>query len=83
MIRIAVVLSMIALPLTAAAEGAPAQCDGLQECTEYFMDTDVLTGDVERPDHDLYMVRGQIHQPRLIKVRNHFVNELRKSVEDI
>jgi len=71
------------LPAAAIAEQTSSHCNNEQECTEYFMDAENLTGEFVRPDGNLYMAGRQFHQSPLIKVRNHFMNELRKSVEDI
>jgi hypothetical protein len=53
------------------------------EKTEYTFDDDVVTGDLVRPDGELTVVRKKGKQRSLIKVRQHFIPEMLKSVEDI
>ncbi|MBN2672292.1 MAG: hypothetical protein JXX29_11475 [Deltaproteobacteria bacterium] len=53
------------------------------DTTEYSFDDDVVEGDLVRPDGEMTVVRKQGKQRSLIKVRQHFVPEMLKSVEDI
>jgi len=53
------------------------------DSTEYTFDDDVVEGDLVRPDGEMTVVRKQGKQRSLIKVRQHFVPEMLKSVEDI
>ncbi len=53
------------------------------ESTEYSFDDDVVTGDLVRPDGELTVVRKKGKQRSLIRVRQHFIPEMLKSVEDI
>jgi hypothetical protein len=53
------------------------------EKTEYSFDDDVVTGDLVRPDGELTVVRKKGKQRSLIRVRQHFIPEMLKSVEDI
>jgi hypothetical protein len=53
------------------------------EQTEYTFDDDVVTGDLVRPDGELTVVRKKGKQRSLIRVRQHFIPEMLKSVEDI
>jgi hypothetical protein len=53
------------------------------ERTEYSFDDDVVQGDLVRPDGELTVVRKKGKQRSLIRVRQHFVPEMLKSVEDI
>ena len=63
-----------------AQEGGNTQ---YAEKTEYTFDDDVVTGDLVRPDGELTVVRKKGKQRSLIKVRQHFIPEMLKSVEDI
>jgi hypothetical protein len=66
------------------ASGAFAQGNSqYAEKTEYTFDDDVVTGDLVRPDGELTVVRKKGKQRSLIKVRQHFIPEMLKSVEDI
>ena len=53
------------------------------EKTEYSFEDDVVTGDLVRPDGELTVVRKKGKQRSLIRVRQHFIPEMLKSVEDI
>jgi len=53
------------------------------EKTEYSFDDDVVSGDLVRPDGELTVVRKKGKQRSLIRVRQHFIPEMLKSVEDI
>jgi len=53
------------------------------EKTEYTFDDDVVQGDLVRPDGELTVVRKKGKQRSLIRVRQHFIPEMLKSVEDI
>jgi hypothetical protein len=53
------------------------------EQTEYSFDDDVVEGDLVRPDGELTVVRKKGKQRSLIKVRENFIPEMLKSVEDI
>lgn len=53
------------------------------DTTEYTFDDDIVEGDLVRPDGEMTVVRKQGKQRSLIKVRQHFVPEMLKSVEDI
>ena len=70
-----VLISFIFSSLSAAQEYA--------DSTEYSFDDDVVEGDLVRPDGEMTVVRKQGKQRSLIKVRQHFVPEMLKSVEDI
>jgi hypothetical protein len=77
---------MMADKAMAQEGGAPAGGGGSSqyaEKTEYTFDDDVVTGDLVRPDGELTVVRKKGKQRSLIKVRQHFIPEMLKSVEDI
>jgi len=60
-----------------------ASAQDYADTTEYSFDDDVVQGDLVRPDGEMTVVRKQGKQRSLIKVRQHFVPEMLKSVEDI
>ena len=66
--------------LAASAVMAQAQ---YAEKTEYSFEDDVVTGDLVRPDGELTVVRKKGKARSLIRVRQHFIPEMLKSVEDI
>ncbi|MCP4604295.1 MAG: hypothetical protein GY847_27870 [Proteobacteria bacterium] len=53
------------------------------EKTEYSFDDDVVTGDLVRPDGELTVVRKKGKERSLIRVRQHFIPEMLKSVENL
>jgi hypothetical protein len=53
------------------------------EKTEYSFDDDVVTGDLVRPDGELTVVRKRGKERSLIHVRQHFIPEMLKSVENL
>ncbi len=69
----------------AAAQDGPPPADesGADKVTSYDFDDDVLTGDLVRPDGEMLQVRRAGDRNSLIRVREHFVPELMKSVEDL
>jgi len=73
---------MMSSEIVMAQEGGNAQSQ-YAEKTEYTFDDDVVTGDLVRPDGELTVVRKKGKQRSLIKVRQHFIPEMLKSVEDI
>ena len=53
------------------------------ERTEYSFDDDLVTGDLVRPDTGDIVVRKKGKERSLIRVRQHFITEMLKSVEDL
>jgi len=53
------------------------------QTTEYSFDDDVVQGDLVRPDGELTVARRKGKQSSLIKVRDNFIKEMLKSVEDL
>jgi len=78
-----VVGALAGLVFLLAATGVFAQGVSYAEKTEYSFDDDVVTGDLVRPDGELTVVRKKGKQRSLIRVRQHFIPEMLKSVEDI
>lgn len=60
-----------------------AQGTQYAEKTEYSFDDDVVTGDLVRPDGELVVKRKKGKERSLIRVREHFIPEMLKSVEDL
>jgi hypothetical protein len=76
---IAGALAMVALP-AAAQDAAPA---GGGDATTYDFEDDLVQGDLVRPDGENLMVRRRGARESLIRIREHFINELLKSVENL
>lgn len=76
---IAIGLSLAAWVLTPGS-AALAQ-DGAD--TTYDFDDDLVTGDLVRPDGEMLNVRRRGRRASLIRVREHFIPEMLKSVENL
>ena len=51
--------------------------------TTYNFEDDVVQGDLVRPDGEMLNVRRRGRRASLIRIREHFVPEMLKSVEDL
>ena len=51
--------------------------------TTYDFDDDLVSGDLVRPDGEMLNVRRRGRRSSLIRIREHFVPEMLKSVEDL
>jgi hypothetical protein len=63
--------------------GAPAAAAGEPAATSYDFEDDLVTGDLVRPDGELLNVRRRGNRASLIQIREHFIPEMLKSVEDL
>ena len=72
---------LVAVALLLGAETAFAQ--QYAEKTEYSFDDDVVTGDLVRPDGELTVVRKKGRERSLIRIRQDFIPEMLKSVENL
>ncbi|MEY4580947.1 MAG: hypothetical protein RL701_5650 [Pseudomonadota bacterium] len=72
----------LGLPIFAGVAAVQAQ-EGGGESTSYNFDDDLVQGDLVRPDGENLMVRRRGARESLIKIREHFVPELLKSVENL
>jgi hypothetical protein len=77
------VLAFVAAGVFLLSLGSASAQVQYAERTEYSFDDDVVQGDLVRPDGELTVVRKKGKQRSLIRVRQHFVPEMLKSVEDI
>jgi hypothetical protein len=78
-------LVFIALFAAASAVSLPsaqAQSERAPETTYDFED-DLVTGDLVRPDGEQLIVRRRGRRASLIQIREHFIPEMLKSVEDL
>jgi hypothetical protein len=80
-------VAWLALGATALAQEAeapaPAAAGGGADATSYDFEDDLVQGDLVRPDGENLMVRRRGARESLIKIREHFINELLKSVENL
>ncbi|MBX7191532.1 MAG: hypothetical protein K1X94_05725 [Sandaracinaceae bacterium] len=75
-----VVVGLIAFGTASFAQIALAQ-EG--ETTTYDFEDDLVQGDLVRPDGELLNVRRRGRRASLIRVREHFIPEMLKSVENL
>ena len=71
-------LAMVATPALAQKAGG-----GGADATSYDFEDDLVQGDLVRPDGENLMVRRRGARESLIRIREHFINELLKSVENL
>lgn len=91
-------LALCAAALTASSLVAPTQSlaqdadapapaaggdKGAAGATAYDFEDDLVTGDLVRPDGELLSVRRRGNRASLIQIREHFIPEMLKSVEDL
>jgi hypothetical protein len=79
--QVLVLAALIAAPQMWAS-GVQAQ-DRPPSETTYDFDDDLVTGDLVRPDGEQLIVRRRGRRASLIQVREHFIPEMLKSVEDL
>jgi hypothetical protein len=65
------------------APSASAQDSGPPPETTYDFEDDLVTGDLVRPDGEQLIVRRRGRRASLIQIREHFIPEMLKSVEDL
>ena len=77
--------TVVGMMLVAAAAPVAAQegGGGGGDATTYDFEDDLVQGDLVRPDGENLMVRRRGARESLIKIREHFINELLKSVENL
>lgn len=77
-------LGASAMAQEAEAEApAPPAGGGGADATSYDFEDDLVQGDLVRPDGENLMVRRRGARESLIKIREHFISELLKSVENL
>ena len=67
--------SMLA-PAVSAQDAPPGE-------TTYDFEDDLVSGDLVRPDGEQLIVRRRGRRASLIQIREHFIPEMLKSVEDL
>jgi hypothetical protein len=63
--------------------GASAFAQEAADSTTYDFEDDLVQGDLVRPDGENLIVRRKGAHQSLIRIREHFVPEMLKSVEDL
>ena len=77
-----IVFTALIVMIAAWAPGVQAQ-DGPAPETTYDFEDDLVTGDLVRPDGEQLIVRRRGRRASLIQIREHFIPEMLKSVEDL
>jgi len=62
---------------------APVFAQDGGDTTTYDFEDDLVTGDLVRPDGEMLNVRRRGRRSSLIRIREHFIPEMLKSVEDL
>jgi len=80
-------MSLIAIPAFAQQQeqaGSPQQAaTGQPGTTTYDFEDDLVTGDLVRPDGELLNARRRGARSSLIRIREHFIPEMLKSIENL
>jgi hypothetical protein len=78
---VAVILGL-ALAFVSTSALAQEEAGGGQ-ATTYDFEDDIVTGDLMRPDGEVLRTRRRGQRDSLLRVREHFVQEMLKSVENL
>jgi hypothetical protein len=78
----AFVITALSAVIFLATSAVQAQAVPSSETT-YDFDDDLVTGDLVRPDGEQLIVRRRGRRASLIQIREHFIPEMLKSVEDL
>lgn len=81
--RVIIRVLFLGIILVAVTPRAFAEESFGDNTTEYNFDDDVVEGDLVRPDGEMAMARRTGRRSSLIRVREHFIPEMLKSVEDL
>jgi hypothetical protein len=80
-------LAVFAAALSTGVAGASAQDEAKAAApagaTTYDFEDDLVSGDLVRPDGELLSVRRRGNRASLIQIREHFIPEMLKSIEDL
>lgn len=76
-----VIAALFAGPSLWATEARAQDMPGSE--TTYDFEDDLVTGDLVRPDGEQLIVRRRGRRASLIQIREHFIPEMLKSVEDL
>ena len=79
-LSVALWASLASAPPALAQEGGG---EGGGGTTTYDFEDDLVTGDLVRPDGELLNVRRRGSRSSLIRIREHFIPEMLKSVENL
>lgn len=71
------------LVLAATLAFAPSALAQEEDATTYDFEDDLVTGDLVRPDGEVLQVRRRGQRSSLIRIRENFLPEMLKSVENL
>ncbi|MAT26480.1 MAG: hypothetical protein CMN29_16225 [Sandaracinus sp.] len=74
---------LLGLGVAAPAAAQDPAAAGGGDATTYDFEDDLVSGDLVRPDGELLSVRRRGQRASLIRIREHFIPEMLKSVEDL
>jgi hypothetical protein len=80
---VGVSVSFAAPAFAEGGEAAAPTGGGGGDTTTYDFEDDLVTGDLVRPDGEMLNVRRRGSRASLIQIREHFIPEMLKSVEDL
>jgi hypothetical protein len=76
-------ISAVAVGLAWSAPAFAQEGGGESDTTTYDFEDDLVTGDLVRPDGEILQVRRRGNRSSLIRIREHFIPEMLKSVENL
>lgn len=79
----ALALGIACASMAGSALAQDAAPPAAADATSYDFEDDLVTGDLVRPDGELLSVRRRGNRASLIQIREHFIPEMLKSVEDL
>jgi hypothetical protein len=83
LLTVAVGFALFGLAAPVEAQGAVQMEESGGDTTTYDFEDDLVSGDLVRPDGELLNVRRRGRRGSLIRIREHFIPEMLKSVEDL
>lgn len=75
--------TLFGILLLAGPAMAQDAAGGGEGTTTYDFEDDLVTGDLVRPDGEMLNVRRRGSRSSLIRIREHFIPEMLKSVENL
>jgi hypothetical protein len=73
--------ALVGVPILGASSALAQEAPPRE--TTYDFEDDLVTGDLVRPDGEQLIVRRRGRRASLIQIREHFIPEMLKSVEDL
>lgn len=80
---LAVFAAALSMGVASASAQDEAKAAAPAGATTYDFEDDLVSGDLVRPDGELLSVRRRGNRASLIQIREHFIPEMLKSIEDL